>query len=93
MGSRVAHLVRGAGLDYIEIDENYAMVKMSPTSRIVGKRLGDTGVRAKYGITVAAFQQPGENWRNADMDTVLLPDDTILVADPIARAEEFGQLR
>ena len=42
MGRRVAHLVRGAALDYIEVDDDYAIVKMGPNRVVEGKRLGDT---------------------------------------------------
>jgi trk system potassium uptake protein TrkA len=92
MGRRVAHLVRGSALDYIEVDKDYALVKTSPNRFIIGVRLGDTDLRAKFGVTVAAFKKPGQNWTNADADTVLTAADTILVSGPTERAEEFGQL-
>lgn len=92
MGRRVAHLVRGSALDYIEVDKDYALVKTSPNKFILGVRLGDTDLRARFGVTVAAFKKPGQNWTNADADTVLAVDDTILVSGPTHRAEEFGQL-
>ncbi len=93
MGRRVAHLVRGAALDYIEVDKDYAMVKSAPNSIVLGKRLGDTGIRNKYGVTITAFRRGTEPWRNTDFDTVLQDGDTILIAGPTKRAEEFGQLR
>lgn len=93
MGRRVAHLVRGAALDYIEVDSEYALVKMSPNSILVGHRLGDTDIRKRYGITVMAVRRDAETWCNADADTVVLEGDTILVAGPIKKAEAFGQLR
>ncbi len=92
MGRRVAHLVRGAALDYIEVDNDFALVKTSPARAIVGKRLGDTELRARFGVTIAAYKQPGTAWRNADADTILEAGDTILVAGPTQKAEEFGQL-
>lgn len=93
MGRRVAHLVRGAALDYIEVDDDYAIIKTSPTASIVGRRLGETGIRQKHGVTVMAVRRDGEPWCNADAETVLREGDTILVAGPTRRAEEFGQLR
>jgi len=92
MGRRVAHLVRGAALDYIEVDDDFAIVKTSPARAILGTRLGDTQLRARFGVTVAAYKRAGSPWRNADADTILEPDDTILVAGPTDKAEEFGQL-
>lgn len=93
MGRRVAHLVRGAALDYIEVDDDYAIVKMGPNRIVEGKRLGDTNLRQKYGVTVMAVRREGTVWCNADADTVVAAGDTILIAGPIKKAEAFGQLR
>lgn len=93
MGRRVAHLVRGAALDYIEVDPGYALVKAAAPAELLGKRLGDTGLRAAYGVTIAAFRRGAEQWRNADADTMLQAGDTILVVGPTASAESFAQLR
>ncbi|WP_286328867.1 potassium channel family protein [Agromyces marinus] len=93
MGRRVAHLVRGAALDYIEIERGYAIVKTPPPSRLHGIPLGQSGLRKELGVTVAAFKRPGEQWRNADAETVLGPDDVVLVVGPTRKAEGFAQLR
>lgn len=93
MGRKVAHLVRGAALDYIEIDKGYALVKATAPSVVLGKRLGDTGLRASYGVTIAAFKRDAQSWQNADADTVLHAGDTILIVGPTPRAESFAQLR
>lgn len=93
MGRRVAHLVRGAALDYIEVDDDYAIVKMPPNSIVEGRRLGDTELRREYGVTVMAVQRGTKEWCNADADTVIEAGDTILIAGPIKKAEAFGQLR
>lgn len=93
MGRRVAHLVRGAALDYIEVAPGYALVKTAAPSVVHGKRLGDTGIRGTHGITIAAFQHGEDAWRNADNSTVLHAGDTILVVGPTTAAEAFAQLR
>ncbi|MUN05774.1 TrkA family potassium uptake protein [Agromyces luteolus] len=93
MGRRVAHLVRGAALDYIEIEKGYAIVKTAPPARLHGVPLGQTALRKELGVTVAAFKRPGEEWRNADAETVLGPGDTVLIVGPTRKAEGFAQLR
>lgn len=93
MGRRVAHLVRGAALDYIEIDQDFAIVKMSPNSLVRGTRLGDSGIRSKYDVTVLAYKREGSSWKNTDLDTVLHDGDMMLVAGPTGKAEAFGQLQ
>ena len=93
MGKRVAHLVRGAALDYIEIEPGYAIVKSAPPARLHGTPLGKTGLRKEFGVTIAAFKKPGGEWHNADADTVLTEGDTILIVGPTRKAEGFAQLR
>ena len=91
MGRRVAHLVRGAALDFIEIAPGYAMVKAPAPSTIQGRPLGETGIRKTHGVTIAAYHHNG-TWNNADNATILDHDDTILVVGPTLAAESFAQL-
>jgi trk system potassium uptake protein TrkA len=93
MGKRVAHLVRGAALDYIEIERGYAIVKSGVPGVLLDKRLGDSGLRSAYGVTIAAFKHGDAAWKNADADTVLHEGDTILLVGPTSSAENFAQLR
>jgi trk system potassium uptake protein TrkA len=93
MGRRVAHVVRGAAIDFLEIDHGYALVKTTAPESLHGVRLGDTGIRKTHGVTIAAFQRPGSTWQNADADTVLGPGDKILIVGPTSNAEDFAQLR
>ena len=93
MGRRVAHLVRGAMQDYIEIGDGFAVVKTRPNAAIIGKTLGDAKCRAKYGVTITAVKRPGEGWTHTTVDTVIGEDDTILVTGATEKAEAFSQLR
>ncbi|MBI5161259.1 MAG: TrkA family potassium uptake protein [Micrococcales bacterium] len=92
MGRRVAHLVRGAMQDYLEIGDGFALVKTTPADRFVGTTLGQLGIRAQHGVTVTAVKRAGQ-WEHTTADTVLRPDDVIIVTGPTARAEAFSQLR
>ncbi len=56
MGERVAHLVSGLLLDYIEIEEDFAVIKTRPPREAVGVPLGRAGLRSKYGVTVVAVK-------------------------------------
>jgi trk system potassium uptake protein TrkA len=93
MGKRVAHLVRGAMQDYLEIGDNFALVKTTAPKSIVGVPLGEAQVRARHGVTVNAFKRSDESWTYATAETVLEAGDTILVGGDPDRVEEFGQLR
>jgi Trk K+ transport system NAD-binding subunit len=93
MGQRVAHLVRGRMLDYIEFEDDFAMVKTNPPADIIGKRLADSGVRSRYGITVVAIKRPGEDFTYATADTVVEAGDTIIVAGRTRQTERFSELQ
>ncbi len=77
-GERVAHLVSGQLLDYLQVDDDFAIAKIRPPQMIVGKPLGQTNVRSKYGITVVAVKGSGE-FTYASAETELVYDDVILV--------------
>lgn len=93
MGKRVAHRVRDAILDFVEIDPGYVMVKMSVPQLFQGVRLGDSQLRRRYQVTIAASAAAdGVTWKNTDADTVLHDGDRILVLGPVAAIESFGRL-
>lgn len=93
MGQRVAHLVRGAMQDYIEITPDFALVKTTPPKAVIGVELGKSGVRGSYGVTITAFHRAGSGWSYTTLDTVLQPDDIILIAGETSKVESFSQLR
>ncbi|MCV7382904.1 TrkA family potassium uptake protein [Mycolicibacter longobardus] len=78
-GERVAHLVSGQLLDYLQVDENFAIAKIHPPQPMVGRPLGHTKVRSKYGITVVAVKNGYEEFTYASAETELSYGDTILV--------------
>ena len=90
MGKRVAHLVRGRMIDYIEFDDGFAMVKTSPPASVVGRPLSETAIRTAFGVTVVAIKRPGEGFTYATSDTVLAADDTIIVSGKVRDAERFA---
>ncbi|PLW73588.1 TrkA family potassium uptake protein [Streptomyces sp. SCUT-3] len=93
MGRRVAHLVRGRMLDYIEFEDDFALVKTNPPADVVGRTLAESGIRSRYGLTVVAVKRPGEGFTYATPDTVVQPDDTIIVAGHTRQTERFSELR
>ncbi|WP_432564913.1 potassium channel family protein [Kineococcus sp. SYSU DK003] len=92
MGLRVAHLVRGRMLDYIEFDDGFAMVKTTPPTPITGKSLQQAKLRSTYRVTVVAHHKPGEGFTYATPETVLNADDVIIVSGQIRDVEAFSAL-
>ncbi|WP_338897043.1 TrkA family potassium uptake protein [Streptomyces sp. TG1A-60] len=93
MGQRVAHLVRGRMLDYIEFEDDFAMVKTNPPADIIGLPLSSSAVRSRHGITVVAIKRPGEGFTYATAETVVEADDTIIVAGRTRATERFSELQ
>jgi trk system potassium uptake protein len=95
MGERVAHLLTGRMLDYIEVDEDFAMVKTKPPRDIVSVPLRETRVRARYGVTIVAVKSQAQGARAtftyATPETVLMYGDIILVVGRIKDVERFAE--
>ena len=92
MGKRVAHLVRGRMMDYIEFDDEFAMAKTSPPKFVIGIQLGDSAVRTKHKVTVVAIKRSGEGFTYAAADTIVAAGDTIIVSGKVRDIERFSEL-
>ena len=93
MGKRVAHLVRGRMVDYIEFDDGYAIVKTQPPTSILGLPLGESRVRSRYGVTIVGVKRAGEDFTHATPETVVHEGDLIIVSGPEDGVERFSDLR
>lgn len=93
MGERVAHLLSGRMLDYVEIEENFALGKTRAPLEIIGRRLGETGVRSAHGITVVCIKRHGESFTYATADTVPQKGDIVIVAGKTDDVERFAELK
>ena len=91
MGERVAHLITGRMLDYIEFDDGFAIAKVRAPRESVGKSLADIGLRTKWGITVVGTKLPGQDFTYARPETVIPSGGCILiVAGETAKVEQFA---
>ncbi|MET7461076.1 TrkA family potassium uptake protein [Nonomuraea sp. NPDC005501] len=92
MGERVAHLVSGRMLDYMQVDEGFALAKTLPPKEYVGVPLGRSHLRRKYGITIVAVKSPGEEFTYATAETELTYNDVIIVSGRTEAVERFAEL-
>ncbi|WP_229661747.1 potassium channel family protein [Phycicoccus endophyticus] len=90
MGRRVAHLVRGRMMDYIEFDDGYAIVKTTPPESILGKTLGEAGVRSRWGVTIVGVKNRGQDFTYAVPETVVEAGDVVIVSGDRAKVERFS---
>jgi len=91
-GERVAHLVSGRMIDFIEFDDDFAIVKMYPPKPIRGITLAESSVRRKYGITVVGVKSPGKDFTYATPETVISNHDLIIASGNTADLDRFAAL-
>jgi trk system potassium uptake protein TrkA len=90
MGERVAHLVTGRMLDYIEFDDGFAMVRPALLAISSAKPPSETGVRSRDRITVVGVKHPGEDFTYATENTVVRPGDMLIISGPVDAVEAFA---
>ena len=91
-GERVAHLVSGRMIDFIEFDDDFVLVKMYPPKPIRGLSLTDSQVRTKYNITVVGVKSPGKPFTYATEQTVVSNHDLIIVSGTESDIDRFASL-
>jgi trk system potassium uptake protein TrkA len=91
-GERIAHLLSGRMLDFIEFDDDFVLVKMYPPKVIRGISLTQSQVRRKYDITVVGVKAPGKPFTYATPDTVVSDHDLIIVSGASSDVERFATL-
>lgn len=89
-GQRVAHMVSGRMLDYIEMEDGFTIVKMRPPREVHGFTLGEVQIRRRYGINVIGVKPPGEPFEYATETTRIGADDVLIVSGDSELLEEFA---
>ncbi|MGK8486897.1 potassium channel family protein [Nocardia asiatica] len=92
MGERVAHLVTGRMIDYIEFDTDYAMAKTSAPQAAIGKTLTASGLRRHFDITVVAIKHRDGEFTYATPETVVDEADQLIVSGRIEDVERFADM-
>lgn len=89
-GARVAHLVSGRMLDFIELEDGFAIVKMRPPKETQGFTVGEIDIRRKYGISVIGVKEPGQPFEYASADTRIDDGDTLVLSGDTVLLEKFA---
>jgi trk system potassium uptake protein TrkA len=92
MGERVAHRVTGKMLEYVQIDDSFALVETRVPRSLEGRALLDSGIRAKHSVNVVAVKPPTGAFTHATPDTVLERGALLLVAGDPVHVERFASL-
>jgi trk system potassium uptake protein TrkA len=90
MGERIAHLVAGRLLDWVELDPDWVFAKTKPPRELVGVPLGESGLRKKHHVTVVSVKPEHQtSFTHAGMDTVLTYGSVIVIAGRPDDVERF----
>lgn len=92
MGQRVAHLVTGKMIDFIEFDDGFAIVKTCAPSEAFGMTLSASALRSKYGITIVGVKRPQEDFTYATPETRVERGDLLIVSGPTRMVEKFAAI-
>ncbi|MBX7501697.1 TrkA family potassium uptake protein, partial [Qipengyuania sp. YG27] len=92
MGERVAHLVNERLLDFLAFDDEFAIARLKAPEPIVGLPLVTSECRKKFDVTVVGVKRSGEDFIHAVPDTIIFPDDELVVSGRIANIEKFSAL-
>ncbi len=90
-GRRVAHIVGGRMLDYIEIEDGFTVVKMRPPQETHGFTLDELALQDKYGVHVIGVKAPGVEFEYATPETQIHADDLLVVAGDSELLDRFAQ--
>lgn len=92
MGERVAHMVTGKMIDFIEFDDGFAIVKTCAPDEAVGRTLAASALRSKYGVTIVGVKRKHQDFTYATPETIVEKGDLLIVSGPTNRVEKFAAL-
>jgi trk system potassium uptake protein TrkA len=92
MGKRVAHMVSGESLDYVELDKDFVMVKTEAPDLFHGKTLAELKFRSEHGITVVATKRADSTYQPSFPETVIEKGDLMVVAGRTEKVDEFCRM-
>jgi trk system potassium uptake protein TrkA len=94
MGERVAHLITGRMMDFIEFEDGFAIAKIHAPEELHNHTLAAAAVREKFGVTVVGLKRANENFQHATPSTLVLHGDLLIVSGTTHDIQRFaGQTR
>lgn len=93
MGERVAHILTGSMIDYIEFDDQFSIARAYAPHETWGKTLAESAPRSHHGVTVVGVKRHGEDFTYARPETEIERNDHLIVSGPTDKVERFCNLR
>lgn len=89
-GQRVAHMLSGRMLDYIEMEDQFTIVKMVPPKDLIGFTVAQSRVRERFGVTIIGVKSPGQPFEYTTPETTIGKGDILIVSGEPALLENFA---
>jgi trk system potassium uptake protein TrkA len=93
MGQRVAHMLSGSMIDYIEFDDEFSIARTRAPRMTWGKTLAESSPRTHYGVTIVGVKRAGEDFTYARPETPVDRHDQLIVSGPTHLVEKFCSLQ
>jgi trk system potassium uptake protein TrkA len=90
MGSRVAHLISGRLMDFIEFEDGFGIAKIHAPAETHGRSLAESHVRELHGVTVVGVKRLNQDFEHATPSTRIEPADVLIVSGPTRKIELFA---
>jgi trk system potassium uptake protein TrkA len=92
MGERIAHLVTGQILNFIQFDDDYVLAKTVAPEVAIDRTLANAELRSTYGVTVVSIKRPGEPFTYTTAETRIYAGDVLIVAGDSRSVQAFSSL-
>lgn len=90
MGARVAHLVTGKMIDFIEFDDGFAIAKTRAPRETHGKTLAQSQVRSRHQVTIVGIKRRHQDFIYAKPESEIRAGDLLIVAGATRMVERFA---
>ncbi len=90
MGTRVAHLITGRMMDFIEFEDGFAIAKIHAPAGTHDLTLAEAHVRSRFGVTIVGVKRANQDFEHALPDTRIQAADLLIVSGPTKKIEEFA---
>jgi len=90
MGARVAHLITGRMMDFIEFEDGFAIAKIHAPAETHNRTLSESHVRTRFGVTVVGVKRANEDFQHALPETTIRSADLLIVSGPTRKIEMFA---
>lgn len=90
MGRNVAHRVTSRIIDYIQVDDTFALIETEVPAQFQGKDLIESDIRRRFDVTVVGIKPAGGKFEHAAPTRKMRKGDVLLLAGEIADVERFG---